>query len=58
MKIEEIANKLGRSAAAIAARIRVKGLSKPLFNKERTFNWEISDLLPSQQSPWKGGLRG
>lgn len=58
MKIEEIADKLGRSAVAISARLQAKSLSKSPSNKKRTVSWDISDLIPSQQSPTRGGLRG
>ena len=56
--VEEIANKLGRSAAAIIVRLQAKGLSKPLSHKKRMVSWEISDLLSSQQLPSRGGPMG
>lgn len=58
MKVEEIAEELGRSTSAITSRNQAKGLSKSPSNREKAVSYEISDLIPSQQWSSRGGLRG
>ncbi|HEY94489.1 MAG TPA: recombinase family protein [Dehalococcoidia bacterium] len=58
MAIPEIAEKLCRSESSIQARIKVKNLQQSRKSREKIVRWEISDLIPSQQSSTRGGYRG
>jgi hypothetical protein len=57
MAIPEIAEKLCRSESSIQARIKTKNLiyQQSRKSREKTVRWEVSDLIPSQQSSTRGG---
>ena len=54
----EIAKELGRGVAAITVRIQGMADLPPGRPRKRRVDWEVLNLISSQQSSSRGGLRG